>query len=113
MSLKRKPTVIKFDREDERQKFLNWALGKSKPSNGLKRAKNAMHLAQRALKTNSQEGELTVPLEEVKVPVRAYSRHSSPSGVLNVSSGRLRSRRKNAKRKRDGAHAFTTNNRRG
>ncbi|MDQ0882877.1 MULTISPECIES: hypothetical protein [Peribacillus] len=112
MSLKRKPTLIKFGGEDEKQKFLNWALEKSQPSKGINKAKDAMHSAQRNIELNSKRSELT---GEVEIEVSRSSRpgHSSNPAVIKASLSRRRSRRTHAKRKRDGAYAITSNNRRG
>jgi hypothetical protein len=52
---------------------------------------------------------------EVEIEVSRSSRpgHSSNPAVIKASLSRRRSRRTHAKRKRDGAYAITSNNRRG
>jgi len=108
MSLKRKPTIIKFDGEDEKQKFFNWALGKSQPSKGVNKAKAAMKLAQKNTELNSKRSQLTEKVE-IEVSRSPYTSH------LKISSSResLREIRVKRKRQRNGTHAFTSNNRRG
>ncbi|WP_400243751.1 hypothetical protein AB3U99_21335 [Niallia sp. JL1B1071] len=108
MNLKRKPMVIKFTKDAERQKFFNWALGKNRSTEGISRAKAAMNLAQKN-ELHSRRDEM---LEEIKVWRSSRLGHSSYMPVLK-SSGRQRLQKNHLKRKRDGNHAFTGNNRRG
>lgn len=58
MNFKRKPTVIKFNDEQEKQKFINWAFSKSEPNEKIDKVKDAMCLAQQHTISNSQKDKL-------------------------------------------------------
>lgn len=53
LGLKRKPTVIKLAGKYQKEKFENWAFTKDEPSKGINKAREAMHLAQRNMRTNN------------------------------------------------------------
>ncbi|WP_449441948.1 hypothetical protein [Ureibacillus acetophenoni] len=99
MSFKRKPTVIKFDKDYDNQKFINWALNKSEPNKGINKAKNAMRLAQHSI-------ELDKITNQPKKIVIQHVDSTTPSKVLP-------SRVRIKKRIRDGENEVNTNNRHG
>jgi len=112
VGLKKKPIIIKFNKEDEKQKFHNWALEKSQSSNEINKAKKAMLLAQRNIELSSKRSELT---EEVgiKVSTGFHSNPSTTSTAIKTSSDKPKLQNSHVKEKKDGTNAFTTNNRRG
>lgn len=99
MSYKRKPTVIKFQEDYEKEKFINWAFNKSEPNEGINKAKNAMRLAQEDLESN------TIRDKQKKIVVQVVGAHT----LSKVKPGRVRRKL----RKRDGENAIKTNYRRG
>jgi hypothetical protein len=106
MNIKKKPVIIKFDRKEDRQKFLNWALGKSEPTKGIKKAKAAMLLAKHNGQSPSElDAEKT--LGDIGSPIAHTGR--------GIKGGR-KIRRRNwnyANRTRDGKNGAIANHRRG
>jgi hypothetical protein len=112
MSLKRKRTVIKFSGDGEKQKFLNWALGKSEPTPKINKAKNAMRLAQKESESRPKRSELLEKIEVAVLPKHLVN-HSSTSSSEYVSRKRARRNRNTAKRKRNVTDGLVANYRRG
>lgn len=99
MSLKRTPTIIKFSKEEETQKFHNWAVGPSKPSEGIRKARNAMRLAQRNNQLNSQRKVRKVEIQATKISLSNFS--SSPTVIRSERKYKL-IKKSYIKIKRDG-----------
>lgn len=108
MSIKKKPVVIKLEGEEDRQKFLNWALGKSEPTKGIHKAKAAMLLARQ------NEG-LPDESDSEVISTLGYNEPPLAHASRRIKGGwRTRNRhRKNVIRTRDGKHGVAINNRRG
>ncbi|WP_226680727.1 hypothetical protein [Sutcliffiella horikoshii] len=106
MSLKRKPTVIKFSQEEEKQKFYNWAVGPSEPSKGINKARDAMRLAQRNNQFRSKRinrGSFGKKVE-IELPENLLTKiSSSPLGLRTIKKQKyiVKSYLK-IKKKRDG-----------
>ncbi|RFU68560.1 hypothetical protein [Bacillus sp. V59.32b] len=101
MSLKRKQTVIHFSEEEQKQQFLNWALGPSTPSDGVKKAKDVMRIA-KAIMQNANDQETTN---------NTPSANAIPQTVVlkgALGSGRIRLKSK-VKILRDGKYGVAAN----
>ncbi|RKI97749.1 hypothetical protein D7X33_52995 [Butyricicoccus sp. 1XD8-22] len=88
MSFIRKPTVIKFNGESDKQRFENWAFSKSKTTAGINKAKNAMRLAQRNTEQATKNSKKTEDVEVVVVTPNSRRIATSPDNLPKDTSRR-------------------------